>query len=197
MPATPAATDVTLITNQVFTRRYELAVKPTASPGSLTKGGIAGAAIGAFINVLIFAGFAWFFWRRRQAKKELLAATAERNQNMEEVYSPPLSPSGPQELASPNNPPTSPRSSEWPMGSSAPPAYRNSMARTVSGKSYTPQELPGSTFIHEHHPAFTGDEASERPVTAPPTTPPRSPPRSPLKNATSPVVSPLGSPQAI
>ena len=50
-------------------------------------------------------------------------------------------------------------------------------------------EMPGSMYIHEHHPAFTDSQSDVRTMTA--STPPRTPPRSPAQTSTrSPMLSP-------
>ena len=174
---TPTISGITVITEHVFSRKYELT---TPKPAGLSRGAKAGLAIGICIAFLALLVFAIFLIRRRRARRQPVPSLT---QNMEER---PFSPRdqfapGPQELASPEN-----RSGEWPMNTTSPPAYNQSVSRTSMGKQHPPQELPGSTFIHEHHPAYTGDEA----VTAP-SSPPASPPASsPRKSTTSPVVSP-------
>ena len=180
---------ITIITEHVFTRKYEL----TASGAStgLTAGARAGIAIGVCGAALLLAGFVLFLLRRRKTRQTAL--TSQNNNMIERSFSPTFAPA-PQELASPEggvNSPGSARSS-WPMSPGSPPAYNQSIPRTLSGKLQSPQELPGSTFIHEHHPAYTASEEPQQPVTAP-SSPPGSPPR---KSTTSPVVSPLGSPKA-
>jgi hypothetical protein len=189
VPAASAAIlGITLITEHVFTRKYELAA-PGMSSG-FGAGAKAGVAIGLCGAALLLAGFVLFLLRRRKAQQ---TATASQNNNMvERSFSPTFAP-GPQELASPEERINSPISaaSNWPTSSGSPPAYNQSMPRGLSGKLLSPQELPGSTFIHEHHPAYSGSEQPQLPVTAP-SSPPGSPPR---KSTTSPVVSPLGSPQ--
>jgi hypothetical protein len=101
----------------------------------------------------------------------------------------------------------------WPIfPTSSPPAYDHQARRVVShGKPGIPQELPGSTFIHEHHPAYSStiDTPTEASTSSTPTRTPvqsgggRSEQRSPVLSAATPgsearsplFVSPLGSPQ--
>jgi hypothetical protein len=184
------ASGITVITEHVFTRKYELTA-PDKS-GGLSSAATAGLAIGVCGTALVLVGLVLFLIRRRKARQ---AVVVSQNNNMiERPFSPTFAP-GPQELASPEGGINSPGTarSDWPMSTGSPPAYNQSMLRTVSGKLQSPQELPGSTFIHEHHPAYTGSEEAQQPVRAP-----SSPPGSPLRQSTtSPVVSPLGSPKAI
>jgi hypothetical protein len=180
---------ITIITEHVFTRRYELTAP--GKSGGLDSGATAGLAIGVCGAVLVLVGLILFLIWRRKARQ---SAAISRNNMTERPFSPTFAP-GPQELASPEGAVNSPGSarSDWPMSSGSPPAYNQSMPRTVSGKLQSPQELPGSTFIHEHHPAYTGSEQAQQPVRAA-----SSPPESPLRKSTTlPVVSPLGSPKAI
>jgi hypothetical protein len=191
VPAVSATiSGITVITEHVFTRKYELTAP--GSSGGLSTGASAGIAIGVCGAALVLAGFVLFLLRRRKARQ---TAMISQNNNMAERSFSPTFATGPQELASPEGGINSPGSarSNWPMSSGSPPAYNQSMPRPVSGKVASPQELPGSTFIHEHHPAYTGAEEPRQPVTAP-SSPPGSPPR---KSTTSPVVSPVGSPKAI
>lgn len=181
---------MTLITEYVFTRKYELTAP--GNSGGLTTGAKAGIAIGTCGAALVLAGFVLFLLRRRKTRQP---AMITQTNNMAERRFSPTFPPGPQELASPESGVNSPGSarSDWPMSSGSPPAYNQSMPRAASGKLQSPQELPGSTFIHEHHPAYTGIEELQQAGTAP-YSPPNSPPR---KSTTSPVVSPLGSPKAV
>ena len=191
VPAVSATiSGLTVITEYVFTRRYELTAP--ASPGGLATGAKAGIAIGICGAAVLLGLFGLFLLRRRQARQT--TSVSQSNNMVERSFSPTFTP-GPQELASPDSGVNSPGSarSNWPMSSVSPPAYNQSIPRSVSGKMQSPQELPGSTFIHEHHPAYTGGEEPQQPV-AVPSTPPDSSPR---KSKTSPVVSPLGSPRAL
>jgi hypothetical protein len=191
VPAVSATiSGIAVITEHVFTRKYELTAPD--SSGGLTTGAKAGIAIGVCGAALVLVGFVLFLLRKRKARQ--IAMANQTNNMAERPFSPKFAP-GPQELASPEGGVNSPGSarSDWPMSSGSPPAYNQSMPRTLSGKLQSPQELPGSTFIHEHHPAYTGSEEPQQPATAP-SSPPSSPPR---KSTTSPVVSPLGSPKAI
>jgi hypothetical protein len=189
VPAASATiSGLTLITEHVFTRKYELTTSGTSS--GLGAGAKAGIAIGVCGAAVLFTGFVFLLLRRRKAPQ---TTTTSQNNNMtERSFSPTFAP-GPQELASPGRGINSPASarSNWPTRSGSPPAYNHSMSRGLSGKLQSPQELPGSTFIHEHHPAYARSEQPQLPVTAPSSSP-GSPPR---KSTTSPVVSPLGSPK--
>ena len=188
VPAVSVTTlGITLITEHVFTRKYEL-LAPGSSAG-LAAGAKAGIVIGVCGAAVLFGLFVLFLMRRRQARQ---TAMGSQNNMAERSFSPEFAP-GPQELASPESRVNSPGSgrSNRPISSGSPPAYHQSIPRSLTGKLQSPQELPGSTFIHEHHPAYTGREQPQQPVIAT-SSPPRSPPR---KSTASPVVSPLGSPK--
>jgi hypothetical protein len=180
---------ITVITEHIFTRKYELTT--SGKLGGLATGAKTGIAIGVCAVALVLTGVVLFLLQRRRARQTTVTS---RNNNMIERSFSLTFPPGPQELASPEGVGHSPGSarSDWPMSSGSPPAYNLSIPRAVSGKIQSPQELPGSTFIHEHHPAYIGSEEAQQPFTAP-NSPPGSPPR---KSTTSPVVSTLGSPHA-
>ena len=180
---------ITVITEHVFTRKYELTT--SGNLGGLATGAKAGIAIGVCAAALVLAGVVLFMLRRRKARHTTVTS---RNNMIERSFSFTFPP-GPQELASPEGVGHSPGSarSDRPMSSGSPPAYNLSIPRAVSGKVQSAQELPGSTFIHEHHPAYVGSEEPQQPLSAP-SSPPESSPR---KSTTSPVVSTLGSPYAV
>ena len=180
---------ITVITEHIFTRKYELTT--SGNLGSLATGAKAGIAIGACAAALVLAGVVLFMLRRRRVRHTTVTS---RNNMIERSFSHTFPP-GPQELASPEGVRHSPDSVriDRPTSSGSPPAYNLSIPRIVSGKVQSPQELPGSTFIHEHHPAYIGSEEPQQPLTAL-SSPPGSPPR---KSTTSPVVSTLGSPHAV
>ena len=85
---------------------------------------------------------------------------------------------------SPRGQPRSPRSagSGWPIHqSTAPSVHEDATGQPKSAKATSPQELPGSMFIHQHDPAFQGDGGSElegQRQVSPPTSPPKTPARS-------------------
>lgn len=194
----------------VFARKY-LLTDPTAThakPG-LTRGAIIGIALGT-ANAVLFAVLV-FFWMRRRAQRRKQAEDAQksgfipRTQEMEE----PHDITRPSELASPQSQPITPhtastqRSANWPMVTASPPP-----------KMMIPQELPGSTYIYEHHPAFDHETSDRTTTSAPsarseprtpgvsePRTPgpsePRTPTKSPVTDPSHPptVISPLISPK--
>jgi hypothetical protein len=191
VPATSATVSgITIITEHIFTRKYELTT--SGNLGGLATRAKAGIAIGVCVAAVVLAGAVFFWLRRRRARQTTV--TSRNNIMIERPFSLTFPP-GPQELASPERVGHSPGSarSHRPMSSGSPPAYRLSSPRAVPGKVQSAQELPGSTFIHEHHPAYIGSEGPEVSLTAP-NSPPGSPPR---KSTTSPVVSSLGSPHAV
>src|SRR3954447_8940410 len=167
---------ITVISEHIFTRKYELTT--SANLGGLATGAKAGIAIGVCAGALMLAGVVLFLLRRWRARH---TTVTNRNNNMIERSFSLTFPPGPQELASPEGVGHSPGSAriDSQMSSGSPPAYNMSIPRAVSGKVHPPQELPGSTFIHEHHPAYIGSEEPQQRLTAP-----RSPPRSPPRKST-------------
>lgn len=187
---TATVSGLTVITEHVFSRKYELTAAPVSQ--GLTTGAKAGLAVGIAAVVLAIMGFTLVLVRKRRARNQ---EVPKLNSNMEERPFSPIFTPGPQELASPEGHLSSPGSGrgDWPMTSASPPAYNQTVARDSLRKQHPPQELPGSTFIYEHHPAFVGDSESRQAVTAP-NSPPGSPPRRSPKSS---VVSPLASPKAL
>jgi hypothetical protein len=208
---TPTISGITIITNMVFAKKYLLSdPNATLAAVGLSKDAIAGIAIGA--TALAFLLAALIFWLRRRAQDRKKAemqkpAFIPRSQEMEE----PHDITRPSELPSPHRQPMMPHtastgvSGNSPMGlGSPPPTYdQGACLRPLSAKMTIPQELPGSTFIYEHHPTFdTGasdrgtasklsaaTEASDRATTSTP-----SEPRTPV--AKSPESGPVHSPPA-
>lgn len=200
-----------MITDHVFARRFDLAKKGAGSP-VMGAGAIAGVAIGAAAAVIIFSTLLFFFIQRRRAKRARKEPqTSSINPPGEMVLPSPISATA--ELASPLSaqvPPDTGRN-PWPSPKS-PPAYEGGVTPLRHKPPQVAQELPGSTFIHQHHPAYartTSSESSNSRVPTPPRTPTRSlPPHaistSPDDRSTSPhtrsnspppAVSPLGSPK--
>jgi hypothetical protein len=188
---------LTVITQYVFSRKYELSKEATEGSKGLSAGVIAGISVGGVAGIGIVGILIFVCLRRRKAKKAPQTYFTPAGEGEMVIVSPA---SATHELASPHTVPYSPASgrSAW-IPPSSPPAYDQNLepfrtkARTVA------QELPGSTFIFEHHPAYTGqeDEPTVAAQSSPPRTPGRTPPQSPhAKSTSSPlVVSPLGSPR--
>lgn len=188
---------LTVITEHVFTRKYALSTKAMKGAGTLETGAIAGIAVGGVAGLALFGAIIFFFLRRRQAKKMSRTFPTAVGGGGEMMVASPASAT--HELASPHTLPHSPGSgrSAW-VTPSSPPAYEHNVDPYRTKARQVAQELPGSTFIFEHHPAYTGRE--DEPATAAPSSPPRTPTRTPphsphAKTTSSPqVVSPLGSP---
>jgi len=188
---------LTVITQHVFTRKYELSKAAVEGSKGLGAGAIAGISVGAVAGVGIISMLIFIFLRRKKVRKAPQTYFTPAGEGEMVIASPA---SATHELASPHTIPRSPASgrSAW-ISPSSPPAYDQNLepmrtkARTVA------QELPGSTFIFEHHPAYTGheDESTTAAPSSPPRTPGRSSPQSVhAKTTSSPlVVSPLGSPR--
>ena len=206
MPSTthvPASTltvsGVTVITEHIFTRKYELSNRALHGSKVLSTGAIAGTATGAVAGLAVLGALVFFWLRRRRAQRMPQTMPTPGGGGEMLVASPA---SATHELASPQTLPNSPGSvrSGW-ISPASPPAYERNVDPFRTKVRPVAQELPGSTFIFEHHPAYSGQEDESTTAAAPsspPRTPGRSPPRSPhAKTTSSPVVvSPLGSPQA-
>ncbi|KAK4941385.1 hypothetical protein LTR10_018654 [Elasticomyces elasticus] len=207
---TPTVSGVTLITDHIFTERYILAPK-AARPGGLPIGGLIGIIVNAVLFIFLIIAVIW--WRKRRASRAAAAATARASTFP--AQEPALITFEEQptthELDSPEMQQKSPGAvSRWPSNpASSPPAYESErLVKPMPQKPSVPQELPGSTWINEHHPAYTGSEAS---TAADPSSPPRTPVqkasggerRSPVFSEATPrsgtispsFVSPLGSPR--
>ena len=195
--STSTVSGLTVITEHVFTRKFDLSDAATRGPVSRGAGAIAGITIGGVAGLAIIAALIFFLLRRRTAQKvpQTFPTTAGGGEMV--VTSPA---SAAHELASPHTLPHSPGSgrSAW-ISPSSPPAYEHNIDPYRAKTRPVAQELPGSTFIFEHHPAYTGQENESATATpsSPPRTPGRTPPQSPhAKTTSSPqVVSPLGSPK--
>lgn len=211
IPATTPtdAARLTLITQTVFAQRFELVEEN--SGGGLTGGALIGTIVGPIAAVILLANIIVVcMWRRRKVRRreaELNRATTFPPN--EPAIHPSEPPQTPHELASPDmiRSPRSPQMGQingWVSTGSSPPAYDSS--RNLAGIGATklqipqdPQELEGSMFIHQHHPAF-GTESTAPSTTAAspssdrPRTPktPRTPQaiRSPSSEGDSPLVTP-------
>jgi hypothetical protein len=176
---TLSGSDLSLITDHVFAKRYVLATTPER--GGLSTGALVGIAVGAAAVFILSIGALWF-WRHRKIKqinnpqKSTTFPPEDPTLPMSEASQP--APQSPQELASPEQQGMSPRSprmnlSLWPMGPlSSAPSYTSeaAKAREESLKG-VPQELPGSTYMHEHHPMYTGRQDDDLPSPTSPSTP--------------------------
>jgi hypothetical protein len=179
--------------SDIFTYKYDL-VPPTFNEKSLGAGAAAGIAAGIFIVVVAVATFLLFFIRkcredRKKAAVPAKASVRERGVGLPThttttsttsrvVPAPPPYPTR-HELASPQSereawivahmsptvPPVSPTS---PL--SYAPSRQSIAGSPVQG---APVEMPGSTWMNEHHPAFvsgsaSGDAGAEAPNVPPP-----------------------------
>lgn len=198
VPATSATiAGLTLITEYVFTRKFNLAESALRPPRALRSGAIAGIAVGIFAGLATIGILIFFYLRRRKAQLEPQTFPTPAS-GVEMAATSPNSAT--HELASP---PTMARSiasgrSGW-VPPLSPPAYELNVDSSRTKPRLPAQELPGSTFITEHHPANNEQEANTTSVAAPsspPRTPIRTPPQSPRSKTTSSpqIVSPLGSP---
>jgi hypothetical protein len=188
---------LTVITQHVFTRKYELSKAAIQGSKGLGAGAIAGISVGGVAGVGIVSILIFIFLRRRKARKAPQTYFTPAGEGEMVITSPA---SATHELASPHTIPRSPASgrSAW-VSPTSPPAYDQNLESIRTKARTVAQELPGSTFIFEHHPAFTGQEDGS--TTAAPSSPPRTPGRSSPQSMhakTTPsllVVSPLGSPR--
>lgn len=195
LPASTAS--YSLISQTVFARRFEL-VPPSNGVGLPTShliGIIAGSILGPLlmINIVVI-----FLLRRRKARqrKEAEANRVTTFPPVEPAMPPTEAPQTPHELASPDMGVRSPRSPQtvqlnW-IGSpvSSPPAYDAQRDLGIVGATklqiqQDPQELEGSSFINQHHPAFAGDftatSSSPATATSPKTERPKTP-RTPARS---------------
>ncbi|EXJ81875.1 hypothetical protein A1O1_07940 [Capronia coronata CBS 617.96] len=206
--STPTVSGLTLITDHVFSEMYML-VKPGSSHSSLPLGG----KIGIIINAVLFVGViiaVFIYIRRRRAKAAAQAARSTTFPPEEPALQMSQAPNT-HELDSPEAKAGSPGAANpnWPIFPvSSPPAYEQAKKRSLSNKLSSPQELPGSTYIHEHHPAYSsrGTPTETRPPSPPKTPVTRAEKKSPVMSAITPrsaksgnqsppFVSPLGSPR--
>jgi hypothetical protein len=193
--STPTISGVTVITEHVFTRKYELSDRALKGSNVFSTGAIAGITVGAVAGIAILGALIFFGLRRRKAQRVPQKLPTVGGGEML-VASPT---SATHELASPHSLPNSPGSgrSAW-ISPASPPAYERNVDPFRTKARQVAQELPGSTFIFEHHPAYTGqeDESATAAPSSPPRTPGRTSPKSPhAKTTSSPVVvSRLGSP---
>lgn len=213
----PASTisGATLITDSVFSRRYILADQ---GRDSLSGGAIAGIVIGAVLAAAGTPAFLILIIRRIHRGNNKNTGEKAGNGSTFPPNEPALDPASqiaevsgatasrsPQELASPQ--------SSTPITTKGMPSPAN-MQRTPSGPpayeapATIPIEMPGSTYIYEHHPAYgTVDGASSTSPRSPPQTPSAMSTRSPVLSPSSPfradspsntgafTVTPLGSPR--
>jgi hypothetical protein len=151
----------------------------------------------------------WMYMRRRKAKAAAAAAAAQVTTFPAEE--PTLQMSRAPTTHELDSPEAQARSAgaagaNWPIfPRSSPPAYDQEKGRLVVNKPSIPQELPGSTWINEHHPAFSsvGTPTETAPSSPTPMTPTGGEKRSPVMSAATPrsgnhspqFVSPLGSPR--
>jgi hypothetical protein len=196
---------VTLITDHVFAQKYVVVSPKKKKEPEL------GAIIGAPLNGILVIAIGIFIYiklKKRRAAKAAAAATTTYPPE-EPTLQMSRAPTA-HELDSPEAQARTPvaNTANWPIFPlSSPPAYEGK-SRPMSAKPTVPQELPGSMFIHEHHPAFsTRDAPSEFTPSSPPRTPTHSAvdseKRSPILSASTPrseaqsplFVSPLASPR--
>lgn len=211
--STPTIPNLSVITNQVFAERFIL-VEPPSTRRRLPLGALIGIPLNAVLLVVIIIVVILCLRRRKQRREASLARATtfppfEPRLQMSDV-------NNPHELANPVGQAQSPRTpvtswTGWP--GSSPPSYDHSRIVTSPIKLTPAQELPGSTYIHEHHPALsnsrTRTETSDNTPPGTPSTPTRqiglglgervSPVASPdssIRGVRSPsVMSPLSSPK--
>lgn len=142
-----------LITQHVFTRKFDLserAINGSKGPGA---GVIAGISVGSVAGLGSVGIVVFFLLRRRKARRapQTTAGAGEM------VIASPAS--AMHELASPHSPARAPGFGRSAFGSpSSPPAYEHNVDPYQTKAEPAAQELPGSTFIFENHPAYTRQE---------------------------------------
>ncbi|KAL9115096.1 MAG: hypothetical protein Q9227_000890 [Pyrenula ochraceoflavens] len=143
VPASSPAQGVAVITEHVFTRKYSLAAGAASGADSgISTGAKAGIAVGAAGGAAALAALAIFtIMRRRKAKAKIDREKDEPHPYREEDRNPETPASAPaHELPSPY-------AGISPPSTTAPWRFFPAVKQIV-------QELPGSTYIHEHHPAY-------------------------------------------
>ncbi|KAI4147288.1 MAG: hypothetical protein LQ340_005631 [Diploschistes diacapsis] len=141
----------TVISSQLFTLRYTL--EPTQS--TLSPGAQAGIGVGAAAGALSIASVALLMIRRRRQAYARRAATIPRSPyEAPQDFSPKTPASG-----TTFGHPFAPATPQTPIRSELPsPPPQHSPSRSVfrpAPISASVTELPGSTFLHEHHPVYT------------------------------------------
>lgn len=194
LPVYPASTlsgagvAATVITNQIYSLRYELG----ATKKILSTGAIAGIAVGGVAGVLLLSLAAMLCFRARQRRANKLrnatlpaiAAAGGSHQEFSPTKPNPGTPTTniipqiaevsadskapPSELPSPPLPNGSPAGKTGFFSSTESPRGMITATGFVSPTMF-PQELPGSSHMYEHHPAFK--DATETPNESPPRTP--------------------------
>lgn len=188
-----SGSQISVITDTVFSRKYVLV---RSSSSNLSGGMVAGIVIGAFVCAVGIPGLIVWLLRRHRRKQDALATQPDASNlafpstdpamgsqhQMSELHTLGVQP--PQELASPETGASTPATMKGlpfqsPSTASGLPAYEKAASSTRS----SPAEMPGSTHMYEHHPAYAGSQTE---LTA------RTPPRSPSGTAGtgSPIVSP-------
>ncbi|KIW14163.1 hypothetical protein PV08_06944 [Exophiala spinifera] len=208
--STPTVSDLTIITDHVFSNMYHL-VAAAPEKHKLPTGAIIGISVNACLFVLCLCGI-WFCIRRVRRNRALKAAAAGTTTYPPEEPALQMSRAPTtHELDSPEaQPGASDALSRWgSVPASSPPAYDQEKSK-LKPRPLIPQELPGSMWMNEHHPAFSG-EGEHTPIETTPSSPPTTPchkatpegSRSPVLSSVtsrsgndSPAfVSPLGSPK--
>ncbi|MCJ1463221.1 hypothetical protein MMC07_001826 [Pseudocyphellaria aurata] len=155
----PANASISVISTKIFSLAYALAPPPSLGP-SLSSGAKAGIAIGVLVGALAAVAISFFvLLRRRRAKASakasandeagpVVASTEYRNSATLSNAIPPQEHIS--ELPSPGI--MDGRSSWFPQSPAQPPPI-SPIASALPAQ--PPEELPGSTYMHEHHPAFS------------------------------------------
>lgn len=172
-------------------------VNPPKGRKTLPLGGRIGISVNAVLFLVLIIVMIWWL-RRRKAKRIAREARSTTYPLEEPTLQMSRAPTA-HELDSPNsgNRSVGMPATNWPPIPAvvSPPAYEGGKGRpvAVSSTPSAPQELPGSTFIYEHHPAFsaTTPVGSDAPSELSPTTPPRTPAQSTVDSERkSPLLSP-------
>ena len=183
-PSVPAAAAgapaPSVINNQLFTLRYPL----TQPSSALSSGAIAGVAVGSIAGVALFASAILFLMRRRRSRAAAIRAATVRSQHDREMEPEEFSPTTPKTPGSggaPSTPgggdgmsrsattrtgvadPVSAHPSELP----SPPTVSPTRSNWFGGVTSPATELPGSTYLHQHHPAMAGASGTTSPVRSP------------------------------
>lgn len=150
----PANASISVISTKVFTLPYALA-PPSIGP-ALSAGAKAGIAIGALVGALAAVAIGFFVLLRRRRNKASAndefgpGATPTGNRDSAAFSNRTAPPEHISELPSPG--PNDGRSSWFPQAMVPPPPLSPTPSELPA---QPPEELPGSTYMHEHHPAYS------------------------------------------
>lgn len=148
-----------MINNKIFTLKYSLITKKQG----LNSGQKAGIAVGALAGLFALVALIYLLHRRRSGKlasERALSGSTEGNfTGGKRISIPPRIHAPSQHLSELESPPFAPKTplseqAQWSPASTGPIVQ-------PPQPSGPPVEMPGSTYINEHHPAYSGADGQE------------------------------------